>query len=93
MQPEDQIRCLADYDAALGLDELSEGGTGGEGRIRAARLPARKSFEEFDFDHARGLTRNVIAHLGALDLSCIYLTHDYARFCAAYGDAQHVSST
>src|ERR1700716_1368909 len=29
---------------------------GGEGRIRAARFPARKSLEEFDFDHARGLT-------------------------------------
>ena len=40
---------------------------GGEGRIRAARYPARKSLEEFDFDHARGLTRDVIAHLGTLD--------------------------
>jgi DNA replication protein DnaC len=40
---------------------------GGEGRIRAARLPARKSLEEFDFDHARGLKRDLIAHLGTLD--------------------------
>jgi DNA replication protein DnaC len=40
---------------------------GGEGRIRAARLPARKSLEEFDFDHARGLRRDLIAHLGTLD--------------------------
>src|SRR3954471_17260193 len=40
---------------------------GGEGRIRAARFPARKSLEEFDFDHARGLTRDLIAHLGTLD--------------------------
>jgi DNA replication protein DnaC len=40
---------------------------GGEGRIRAARFPARKSLEEFDFEHARGLKRDVIAHLGALD--------------------------
>ena len=40
---------------------------GGEGRIRAARYPARKSLEEFDFDHARGLKRDVIAHLGTLD--------------------------
>ena len=40
---------------------------GGEGRIRAARFPARKSLEEFDFDHARGLKRNLIAHLGTLD--------------------------
>jgi DNA replication protein DnaC len=40
---------------------------GGEGRIRAARLPARKSLEEFDFDHARALKRDTIAHLGTLD--------------------------
>ena len=40
---------------------------GGDGRIRAARFPARKSLEEFDFDHARGLKRDVIAHLGTLD--------------------------
>jgi DNA replication protein DnaC len=40
---------------------------GGEGRIRAARFPARKSLEEFDFDHARALKREVIAHLGTLD--------------------------
>ena len=40
---------------------------GGEGRIRAARFPARKVLEEFDFDHARGLKRENIAHLGTLD--------------------------
>ena len=40
---------------------------GGEGRVRAARFPARKSLEEFDFDHARGLRRDLIAHLGTLD--------------------------
>jgi DNA replication protein DnaC len=40
---------------------------GGEGRIRAARFPARKSLEEFDYDHARGLRRDLIAHLGTLD--------------------------
>src|ERR1700749_2460335 len=40
---------------------------GGEGRMRAARFPARKSLEEFDFDHARGLKREVIALLGTLD--------------------------
>src|ERR1700759_1727234 len=42
---------------------------GGEGRIRAARFPARKSLEEFDFDHAPGLKREVIAHLGTLDFA------------------------
>jgi DNA replication protein DnaC len=40
---------------------------GGEGRIRAARFPARTSLEEFDFDHARGLKRDLLAHLGTLD--------------------------
>jgi DNA replication protein DnaC len=40
---------------------------GGEGRIRAARFPARKSLEEFDFAYARGLKRETIAHLGTLD--------------------------
>src|ERR1700759_5449756 len=40
---------------------------GGEGRIRAARFPARKSLGEFDFEHARGLKRDLIPHLGTLD--------------------------
>jgi len=40
---------------------------GGEGRIRAARFPARKSLEDYDYDHARGLKRDTIAHLGTLD--------------------------
>ena len=42
---------------------------GGESRIRAARFPARKSLEEFDFDHARGLKRDLIVHLGTLDFA------------------------
>ena len=40
---------------------------GGDGRIRAARFPARKSLEDFDYDHARSLKRQTIAHLGTLD--------------------------
>jgi DNA replication protein DnaC len=40
---------------------------GGEGRIRTARFPARKSLEEFDYDHARSLKRATIAHLATLD--------------------------
>lgn len=40
---------------------------GGEGRIRAARFPSRKSLEDFDYGHARGLKRETIAHLGTLD--------------------------
>ncbi|MFD7479198.1 ATP-binding protein [Streptomyces sp. NPDC059837] len=40
---------------------------GGEGRIRAARLPAIKTIEELDLTHLRGLTRQQLAHLGTLD--------------------------
>jgi len=40
---------------------------GGQGRVRAARFPARKSLEDFDFEHARGLKRETISHLGTLD--------------------------
>ena len=40
---------------------------GGEERIRAARFPARKALEDFDYDYARGLRPEVIAHLGTLD--------------------------
>jgi len=40
---------------------------GGEGRVRAARFPARKTLEDFDFSFQRSLKRDVIAHLGTLD--------------------------
>ncbi len=40
---------------------------GGEARIRAARFPARKMLEDFDFEHQASVRREVIAHLGALD--------------------------
>jgi DNA replication protein DnaC len=40
---------------------------GGEARVRAARFPAYKTLEDFDFDHQRSARREVIAHLGALD--------------------------
>ena len=40
---------------------------GGEGRIKAARFPARKTLEDFDFDHQRSLKRDTLAHLGTLD--------------------------
>ena len=40
---------------------------GGEARIRQARFPARKTLEEFDYDHQRTLKREQIAHLGTLD--------------------------
>ena len=53
--------------ACLQREVAARDAHGGEGRIKAARFPARKSLEEFDFDHARGLKRDTIAHLGTLD--------------------------
>jgi len=53
--------------ACLAREVAARESHGGEGRIRAARLPARKSLEDFDYDHARGLRRETIAHLGTLD--------------------------
>ena len=53
--------------ACLQREVAARDAHGGEGRIRAARFPARKSLEEFDFDHARGLKREQLAHLGTLD--------------------------
>ena len=53
--------------ACLQREVAARDSHGGEGRIRAARFPARKSLEEFDYDHARGLKRDTIAHLGTLD--------------------------
>ena len=43
--------------ACLQREVAARDAHGGEDRIRAARFPARKSIEEFDFDHARGLKR------------------------------------
>jgi DNA replication protein DnaC len=40
---------------------------GGENRIKAARFPARKTLEDFDYDHQRGLKRDTVLHLGTLD--------------------------
>jgi DNA replication protein DnaC len=54
--------------ACLQREVAARDAHGGEGRIKTARFPARKSLEEFDFDHARGLARDLVAHLGTLDL-------------------------
>jgi DNA replication protein DnaC len=40
---------------------------GGETRIRQARFPARKTLEDFDYNHQRSVKRDVVAHLGTLD--------------------------
>src|SRR6516165_12404152 len=53
--------------ACLEREVAARQSNGGEIRIRAARFPARKTLEEFDFDHQRSLKRDVITHLGTLD--------------------------
>src|SRR5438876_6684121 len=40
---------------------------GGESRIKAARFPARKTLEEFDFSFQRSVRKQVIEHLAQLD--------------------------
>src|SRR5207248_6367614 len=40
---------------------------GGEARIKAARFPARKTLEEFDFTFQRSVRKQVVEHLGQLD--------------------------
>src|SRR5436190_4851870 len=53
--------------ACLEREVASRQDHGGENRVRAARFPARKSLEDFDYDHQRSLKRDIIAHLGTLD--------------------------
>ncbi len=53
--------------ACLEREVAARQANGGELRIKAAKFPARKTLEDFDWDHQRSAKRDVIAHLGALD--------------------------
>jgi len=53
--------------ACLDREVAARADHGGEGRIRAARFPARKTLEGFDFDHQRAARRDQLMHLGQLD--------------------------
>jgi len=53
--------------ALLSTEVLAREAHGGEGRIKAARFPARKTLEEFDFTFQRSVKKTVIQHLGQLD--------------------------
>lgn len=53
--------------ACLEREVAARQANGGELRIKAARFPARKTLDEFDFDHQRSLKRDTLLHLGALD--------------------------
>src|ERR671924_943257 len=51
----------------LGTEVSARESHGGEGRIKAARFPARKTLEEFDFTFQRSVKKTVVEHLGQLD--------------------------
>ncbi len=51
----------------LGTEVAARDSHGGEARIKAARFPARKTLEEFDFSFQRSVKKTVIEHLGQLD--------------------------
>jgi DNA replication protein DnaC len=51
----------------LGTEVSTRDSHGGENRIKAARFPARKTLEEFDFTFQRSVKKQVIEHLGQLD--------------------------
>jgi DNA replication protein DnaC len=51
----------------LSTEVSSRESHGGESRIKAARFPARKTLEEFDFTFQRSVKRQVVEHLGQLD--------------------------
>ena len=53
--------------ALLKTETDSRDAHGGQGRIKAARFPARKTLEEFDFAFQASLRRDTVLHLGQLD--------------------------
>ena len=53
--------------ALLETETSARDAHGGDARIKAARFPARKTLEEFDFTFQRSVKKQVIEHLGQLD--------------------------
>src|SRR6202795_3705187 len=53
--------------ALLSTESASREASGGQLRIRAARFPAHKTLEEFDFTFQRSVKKTVVEHLGQLD--------------------------
>jgi DNA replication protein DnaC len=53
--------------ALLATETSARDTHGGEARIKAARFPARKTLEEFDFTFQRSVKKQIIEHLGQLD--------------------------
>ena len=53
--------------ACLEREVTARAAHGGELRVKAAKFPARKSLDDFDYTHATSIKRDQIAHLGTLD--------------------------
>jgi DNA replication protein DnaC len=53
--------------AVLEEEVLAREASGGALRVRAARLPAIKTLDDFDFSFQRSLRKQVIVHLAQLD--------------------------
>ena len=54
-------------EALLATEQAARDAHGGEARIKAARFPARKTLEEFDFSFQRSVQKTLVLHLGQLD--------------------------
>jgi DNA replication protein DnaC len=54
--------------ALLKTETDSRDSHGGQARIKAARFPARKTLEEFDFAFQSSIRRETVLHLGQLDI-------------------------
>ena len=54
-------------EALLSTETAAREASGGKLRIAAARFPARKTLEEFDFTFQRSIQKPVVQHLGQLD--------------------------
>src|SRR6202048_4611817 len=50
----------------LGTEVSARESHGGEGRIKTARFPARKTLEELDFTFQRSVEKTVFEHIGQL---------------------------
>ena len=66
-------------EALLSTEISSRESSGGRLRIRAARFPAHKTLEEFDFTFQRSVKKQVIEHLGQLDFLHAKHERDPAR--------------
>src|SRR5947199_9576940 len=74
-------------EALLSTEVSSRESSGGRLRIRAARFPARKTLEEFDFTFQRSVKKQVVEHLGQLGLPACQGERDPARAARHWQDS------